>query len=331
MTDSNRRQILKYSALALTATPLATTPLTSRAQDWPSKPLKLIVPFPPGGTSDIVARLLSQPLGEKLKQTVIVENKPGGGTTIGARAVISANDAAHSLFVSNSAPISIAPLLFDKPPYDPIKDFTHVAMIGIVPNAFFVASSVPANNWTELIAWIKAQGKAVPYGSGGGGSIGHIVGEMFKRELKLDMDHIAYKGSAPMFQDMLGGHLSMGVNTLPEVWEFAKQGKLKIIALTGTTRSKIAPNLPVVTELGYPQLVAENFVGISGPAGMPAAAVTRLNTAVGELLDDPKLITRLEDFGFMASKMSAAGFTGFVEKQVAQFAPSVKASGAKLN
>lgn len=289
------------------------------------------MPFPPGGASDIVGRLVAQPLQEELKQTVLVDNRPGGGTTIGARAVITANDQAHTLFVSNSAPISIAPYLFDTPPYDPLKDFTHVAMIGTVPNAFFVASGVPANNWKELIDWIKAQGKPVPFGSGGGGSIGHIVGDMFKNELKLRMEHVAYKGSAPMFQDMIGGHLSIGVNTLPEVWEFAKQGRLKVIALTGATRAKIAPNIPIVGELGHPRLIAENFVGLSGPAGMPPAAVARLSAAVNKALADPKLAARLEELGFLVQPMTPANFAGFVAKQVAAFEPAVKASGAKLN
>ena len=301
------------------------------AQEWPNRAVKLVVPFPPGGASDIVARLIAIPLQEKLKQTVLVDNRPGGGTTIGARAVINANDGAHTLFVSNSAPMSIAPFLFDAAPYDPVKDFTHAAMIGTVPNAFFVASVVPANSWPQLIDWIKAQGKTVPFGSGGGGSIGHIVGEMFKNEFKLNMEHIAYKGSSPMFQDMLGGHLSIGVNTLTEVAEFAKQGRLRVIALTSTTRSKVVPGVPTVVELGYAKLVAENFVGISGPAGMPAPAVARLNAAVGEAIADPKFTARLEELGFAARAMTPAAFNAFVQKQVADFAPAVKSSGAKLN
>ncbi len=317
-----------HTLLALAAGAAA---LPAAAQDWPSRPLKLIVPFPPGGASDIVARLISIPLGEKLKQTVLVDNRPGGGTTIGAKAVITANDGFHTLFVSNSAPISIAPYLFDAPPYDPIKDFTHAAMIGTVPNAFFVASTVPATTMPEFINWIKAQGKMVPFGSGGGGSIGHIVGDMFKSELKLNMEHIAYKGSAPMFQDMLGGHLSVGVNTLTEVAELAKQGKLRVLALTSPARSKTLPNIPTIVEAGYPKLVAENFVGISGPAGMPAAAVAKLNAAVNEALHDPKFIARLEDLAFIPKPMTPAEFTGFVQKQVSEFQPAVKASGAKLN
>lgn len=320
-----------FQRLVLAAV-LAGAAALASAQDWPTRRVTLIVPFPPGGASDVIARLIAQPLSDQLKQPVIVDNKPGGGTTIGAKAVLNANDGFHTLFVSNSAPISIAPFLFDTPPYDPIKDFTHVAYIGSVPNAFFVASSVPATDWPSFVAWIKAQGKPVPFGSGGGGSIGHIVGEMFKAELGLNMEHIAYKGSAPMFQDMLGGQLSVGVNTLTEVWEFAKQGKLRVIALTTNQRPKVIPaSIPLVTELGHPKLVADNFVGISGPAGMPPAAVAKLNAAMQAVLADPKVQQRLEEFGFSSRPMTPQQFTAFIQDQVNAFRPAVKASGAKLN
>jgi tripartite-type tricarboxylate transporter receptor subunit TctC len=300
------------------------------AQEWPKTTIKLVVPFPPGGASDIVARLIAPSMSDKLKQSVIVENRPGGGTSIGAKAVITATDG-HTFFVSNSAPISIAPLLFDTPPYDPMKDFAHMGMVGTVTNAFFVSATVPADNMTQYVAWVKAQGKAVPYGSGGGGSIGHIVGEMFKNELGLQMDHVAYKGSAPMFQDVMGGHILVGVNTLPEVWELAKAGRLKVLAVTSSTRAKIAPNVPSVAELGYGKLVAENFVGLSGPANTPSAVTAKINAALNETLSDPKVAAKLEELGFSTSKMTPAAFTGFVQKQVTEFNPVVKASGAKLN
>jgi len=155
---------------------------------------------------------------------------------------------------------------------------------------------------------------------------------MFKAELGLNMEHIAYKGSAPMFQDMLGGQLSVGVNTLTEVWEFAKQGKLRVIALTTNQRPKIIPaGIPLVTELGHPKLVADNFVGISGPAGMPPAAVAKLNAAMQAVLADPKVQQRLEEFGFSSRPMTPQQFTAFIQDQVNAFRPAVKASGAKLN
>ena len=303
---------------------------TVPAQTWPARPVKLIVTFPPGGASDAAARIIAGPLGEKLGQTVVVDNKPGGGTTIGANVVLAAKDDFHTLMLSNSAPISIAPYLFDKPPYDPIKDFAHVAYIGSVANAFVVQPAVPARNMVELIAWIKGQNKVVPFGSGGQGSIGHIIGEMFKAELGLNMEHIGYRGAAPMFQDMMAGQLDFAVVTLTEVLPLAHDGKLRVLALTSTQKTAAAPDIPLVTQLGYPKLVAENFVGVSAPAGMPAAAQARLNKAVNEVLADPRIIERLNDLAFVTRPMTSAEFTDFVIEQVKTFQAPVKASGAKL-
>ena len=274
--------------------------------------------------------MVAGPLSDKLGQTVIVDNKPGGGTTIGANFVLAAKDDYHTLMLSNSAPLSIAPYLFDKPPYDPIKDFAHVVYIGSVANAFVVRPAVPAKTMPELIAWIKGQGKPVPFGSGGQGSIGHIIGEMFKAELGLNMEHIGYRGAAPMFQDMMAGQLDFAVVTLTEVLPLAKDGKLRMIALTSTQKAPSAPDVPLVTELGYPKLVAENFVGISAPAGMPADAQARLHKAAAEVLADPKIVERLGDLGFVTKPMSSAEFTAFVANQVQSFQAPVKASGAKL-
>ena len=301
-----------------------------RAQQWPGRPVKLVVTFPPGGASDAAARVISGPLQEKLGQTVIVDNKPGGGTTIGANFVLAAKDDFHTLLLSNSAPISIAPYLFDKPPYDPLKDFTHVSYIGSVANAFVVRPDVPARDMKELIAWIKGQNKTVPFGSGGQGSIGHIIGEMFKAELGLNMEHIGYRGAAPMFQDMMAGQLDFAVVTLTEVLPLAKDGKLRMIALTSTQKAPSALDVPLVTELGYPKLVAENFVGISAPAGMPGPAQDRLHKAVSDVLADPQIQSRLGDLGFVTRPMSIAQFATFVDDQVKSFQAPVKASGAKL-
>jgi tripartite-type tricarboxylate transporter receptor subunit TctC len=318
------RRLLLASTLALTATGRATA-----QQQWPSRPLKIVVTFPPGGASDAAARVVSGPLSEKLGQTVVVDNKPGGGTTIGANAVLQAKDD-HTLMLSNSAPLSIAPYLFDKPPYDPLKDFVHVAYIGSVANAFVVRPAVPAKTMPELIQWIKGQGKVVPFGSGGQGSIGHIIGEMFKAELGLSMEHIGYRGAAPMFQDMMAGQLDFAVVTLTEVLPLAKDGKLRMIALTSTQKAPSAPEVPTVVELGYPKLVAENFVGLSAAAGFPPGAQTRLHAATSEVLADPRIVERLGELGFVTKAMTPEQFTSFVADQVKTFQAPVKASGAKL-
>lgn len=320
--------MLRRSLLA--AVPALALAAPARAQQWPVRPLKLVVTFPPGGASDAAARVVAGPLQEKLGQTVIVDNKPGGGTTIGANFVLAAKDDFHTLMLSNSAPISIAPYLFDKPPYDPLKDFAHVAYIGSVGNAFVVRPAVPAATMAELVKWIRDQNKVVPFGSGGQGSIGHIIGEMFKAELGLSMEHIGYRGAAPMFQDMMAGQLDFAVVTLTEVLPLARDGKLRMIALTSTQKAPSAPDVPLVTELGYPRLVAENFVGISAPAGMPASAQERLNKAVNEVLADAQIQARLGELGFVTRPMSIAQFAKFVDDQVQSFLAPVKASGAKL-
>ncbi len=322
------KDLPRRSLLAAGASLLA---MPALAQTWPTRPLKLVVTFPPGGVSDVVARLVAPGLQERLGQSVIVDNKPGGGATVGVRAVLAAKDDFHTLLISNSAPVSIAPFLFDTPPYDPMKDLAHVAHLASMANAFAVSPSMPVKTMKELVDWIRAQGKPVPFGSGGAGSIGHIVGEMFKTQFGLSMEHIAYKGAAPMFQDMMGGQLGIAINAFPEVWTLVKDGKLQALAITSTKRPAIAPDIPLVGEIGYPNLIAENFVGVSAPAGIPAVAVARLNKAVVEAVADPKVQARFVEMGIVSAAMSSAEFTAFVARQVKDFEPAVKASGAKLN
>jgi tripartite-type tricarboxylate transporter receptor subunit TctC len=315
------RTLLAASALLSLALP------TAHAQAWPAKPIKIIVTFAPGGSSDIVARLLQPGLQEKLGQTVIVENKPGAGANEVARAAPDG----YTLLLSNTAPMSISPFMMDKAPYDPVKSFTHIAHIGSVPNVFVVHPSVPAKTMPELVKWISAQTTPVNYGSGGVGSIGHIVGEMFKNQYKLKMEHVPYKGSSPMHTDLLGGQLQFAVDTLTQNVPYMKDGKLIGIAVTSRARAPMSPNVPSVVEAGYPKLLAENFLGISAPAGTPKDVVDKVNAAVGDVVSRPDVAKRLADLGVAVEKMSPAEFTKFVSDQVTEWAPEVKASGARLN
>ena len=298
---------------------------------WPAKPVRIIVTFAPGGSSDIVARLIAGPLQEKLGQPVIVDNKPGGGATIGAAEVARAAPDGYTLMLSNSAPISISPFMLAQPVYDPVKSFTHVAYIGSVANVIVVHTSVPAKNMAELLAWIKAQPNPVNYGSGGIGSIGHIVGETMKNDHGLKMEHVGYKGSSPMHNDLLGGTIKMAIDTLPQNVPFMKDGKLRAIAVTSPTRAAMAADVPSVLEIGEKKLVAENFFGVTGPAGLPQPIATKLHAAMAEVLANPTIVKRLEDLGITGRTMSSAEFSRFVQDQVTEWAPAVKASGAKLN
>ena len=306
-------------------------PVVVWAQAWPTKPVRVIVTFAPGGSSDVVARLISGPLQQKLGQTVVVDNKPGAGGTIGAAEAARAPADGYTFLLSNSAPISISPFMLDKPTYDPVKSFNHVSYIGSVANVFVLHPSVPAKSVKELVAWIKSQKEAVNYDSGGIGSIGHIIGEVFKNEHKLSMEHIGYKGSGPMHTDLIGGRLKFAIDTLPQNVPYMQDNRLRAVAVTSPKRAGISPEVPTVIEAGQPKLVAENFLGLSAPAGIDAGIANRFHAVMAEVLADPVVNKRLEDIGVYGRKMSVAEFNGFVAKQVADWAPLVKASGAKLN
>jgi tripartite-type tricarboxylate transporter receptor subunit TctC len=313
------------AAAAALAAPLAV------AQTWPTKPVRLVVTFPPGGSSDVVARQLGPLLTERLGQTIVVDNKPGAGATIGAAEVARAAPDGYTLMMANTAPVSLSPFMLDPSPYDPLKSFTYVAYVGSVPNVFVVHPSVPAKTIPEFIAWAKAQKDPIPYGSGGVGSIGHIVGELFAKEAGIKLTHVGYKGSSPMHNDLLGGTILFAIDTLPQNVQYQKSGKLRLLAVTSPKRATMAPDVPTVVELGYPKLVAENFFGIAGPAGLPKPVVDALNKATLAALDDPKLLKSFDELGIAVRTMTPEEFTAFVQRQVSEWAPAVKASGAKLN
>jgi len=306
-------------------------PLAAAAQSWPTKPVRVIVTFSPGGSSDIVARLVAIPLQAELGQSVIVDNKPGAGGTIGAQEAAVAPPDGYTLMLSNSAPISISPAMQDQPRYDPLKAFTHAAYIGSVANVFVIHPSVPAKNMGELIAWIKAEKNPVNYGSGGIGSIGHLLGETMKKDFDLRMEHVGYKGSSPMHNDLLSGTIKLAIDTLPQNVPFIRDGKLRALAVTSPTRAPMAPEVPSVQELGQKKLVAENFLGISGPAGLPREVVARIHAANRKALADPKVAQRLAELGVQSRDMTPEQFSAFVAAQVKDWYQPVKDSGAKLN
>ncbi len=301
------------------------------AQSWPTKPVRIVVTFSPGGSSDIVARLVAIPLQAELGQAMIVDNKPGAGGTIGALDVARAAPDGYTLLLSNSAPISISPAMQDQPRYDPVSGFTHVAYIGSVANVFVVHPSVPATTLRELVGWIKAQPNPVNYGSGGIGSIGHIVGETLKKDQNLQMEHVGYKGSSPMHNDLLAGTIKLAIDTLPQNVPFMKDGKLRALAVTSPVRAPMAPDVPSVAELGQKKLVAENFLGVSGPAGLPRPVVDRLQGAMKKSLANPTIAQRLGELGVQGRDMTPEEFTAFVANQVKDWQQPVKDSGAKLN
>lgn len=315
-------------ALQILATTAAAWALPARAA-WPDKPVKLIVTFPPGGASDIVARVLAEHLAARLGQPVVVDNRPGAGGSIGGLAVYQAAADGYTLMLSNSTPISIGPFALDKQPYDPVEGFTHIALIGTAPCVVMANPKAGMRSLADLEAAAKKAGR-LDFGSGGPASIGHIHGELIKSALGLNLVHVPYRGGAPMTTDLLAAVVPVGIDVLTAYVPYFKSGQLVPLAVTSAKRSPLVPDVPSVVEGGHKRLVLDNFFGLSGPAHMPADVVARLHAAVNEVLALPAVQTRMTELGIATAQVSQSAFAGFVKEQVAQLAPTVKAAGVRL-
>jgi tripartite-type tricarboxylate transporter receptor subunit TctC len=278
---------------------------------WPEKPVRIVVTFASGGASDIVARVIAEPLGKALGQAVVVRSAPDG----------------YTLMLSNSTPTSIGPFTVPKLPYDPVTQFTHVAMLGVAPVLLMANPKTGPASLKDLPTAAAAPGYT--FGSGGPGSIGHIVGEMTKSAMKINMVHIPYRGGAPMTTDLIAGQIPVGIDVITAFVPMVKAGQIRALAVTTRTRSPLLPDVPTVVELGYPQLVAENYFGVSGPAGLPKDVTERLGKALADIVADPAIVKKFEELGITTVKMGSAEFSQFVAKQVADWGPAIKAADIK--
>ncbi|NKC30828.1 Bug family tripartite tricarboxylate transporter substrate binding protein [Falsiroseomonas selenitidurans] len=323
-----RRRHLPILA-ALAACSASNAPRTAWAQPaWPSRPIRIIVTFPPGGSSDIVARVLAEALSARLPQRVLVENKPGAGGTLGAAYVASQPADGLTLMLSNTAPIVTSPPIYASIPYDPVTSFTHIAYLGATPLVVVVNPRlVPATDLAGLVAWIKAQRVPPGYGSSGAGSVAHIFGEAFTKRTGAELTHVPYRGSAPMQADLLGGAIPLSFDTLPQNVENIRAGRLRAIAITAPARQEMAPEVPTTAEGGYPGLVAENWLGLAAPAGLPAAIAARLHTETLAALETPLMTARILEHGIAVRPMSQADFTSFVAEEVRVVGGAVRALG----
>lgn len=296
---------------------------------WPEKPIRLVVTFAPGGASDIVAREIAVPLSKALGQTVIVDNKPGAGGTIGGAEVARSAPDGYTLMLANSTPLSIGPFTLAKPPYDPVTQFTHIAMLGVAPVVILANPKAGIASFKDLPKAVAAGGGNLSFGSGGPGSIGQIVGEMIKLDLKLNMTHVPYRGGAPMTTDLMAGTIPVGIDVITAYVPMMKSGQLKGLAVTSRTRSPLAPDVPTVVELGHADLVADNYFGVSGPAGLPKEVSDKLAQALAEIVVQPAIVKRFEELGITPLKMRSTEYAAFVAKQIKDWAPAIKAADLK--
>jgi len=323
-----RRHLPLLAALAA----LPGTRTAEAQQDWPSRPIRLVVTFPPGGSSDIVGRVLAEALAQRLPQRPLIDNRPGAGGTLGAGHVAAQPADGTTLLMSNTGPIVTSPPLYPNLPYDPVSGFTHIAYIGASPVVIMVNPRlVPATDLPGLVAWLRASPVPVPYGSSGAGSIAHIFGETLQARIGATMIHVPYRGSAPMSADLLSGAIPLAFDPLPQNVETIRAGRLRAIAIAAPVRQAMAPAVPTTAEGGFPELLSENWIGLSGPAGMPAALVNRLHAEVMVALETPLMKTRLEELGIATRAMSPAEFTAFIAAEVRTIGGAIRALGITAN
>lgn len=313
---------LTFGALAAGAPSSA----QAQSQDYPSRTVRLVVPFPPGGTTDIVARMVAERLGALQGRPLVVDNRPGAGGALGAETVARAPADGYTLLVSNIASNGSGPALRAAMPYDPDGSFSHIALIGTVPNALVVHPAHPAKTPQEFIAHARAK-PGVMYGSGGIGTSAHLAGELLKVMAGIDVQHVPYKGAAPAMADLMGQQIPAVFDGLPAVLSQVKAGKLRLIAVTSPTRSPAAPDVPTFDEAGVPGYQATSWFGISAPAGLSPALIDRLGREIRAAIKQPEVSARLIELGFAPGEMTPAQYQGFVRSEISKWADVVKRAG----
>ena len=303
----------------------------AHAQAWPSKPIRYIVIFAPGGTTDILARMIAPKLSEALGQPVLVENRPGAGGNLGAEMLAKAAPDGYTIGSGTVSSHAINVTLYAKLPYDPDKDFSPITMLATLPNMLVVHPSIPANNVQELIAFLKANPNKHSFGSAGNGTSQHMSGELFKTMTGVQMQHIPYKGSGPMVPDLLAGVLSMSFENLTTAYPPAKQGRLKALAVTTSKRSFVAPDVPTMQEAGLAGYDITSWQALFAPAGVPRPIIERLYAETVKALKAPDVAKRLEDLGLDAGGMRPEELGALVRNDIPRLAKIVRDSGAKVD
>jgi tripartite-type tricarboxylate transporter receptor subunit TctC len=305
---------------------LLLAPATATAQEYPAKPIKLIVPFPAGGPNDIVARIVGQKMSELAKQPVVIDNRGGQGGALGTDAVAKANPDGYTIGIVNAGALAINQSM-EKIPYDALKDFAPVTLVVTVPEMLVVAGNVPARNMSELVTLARAQPGKLNFASTGPGSLPHLASELFKLTAKVDIVHVPYRGAAPAVNDLLGQQVEMTFLDLPAILPHVKSGALRPIALGAPQRAPSAPDVPTTSELGMPEVLAENWYGMIAPGGTPPAIVAALNRITTTALADPAVKEKLAAQGMAAIGDTPEHFRDFIASETAKWAKVIKDAG----
>ncbi len=321
------RQLVWGVALVLAVAAFAAP---APAQTYPDRPIKLIVPFPPGGPIDTMARFMTQSLATRLGQSIIIENRPGGGATIGTRSVAAAEPDGYTLLFGSSGSLGVSPALYSNLDYDPIASFTPIASVAIMQQLMVVRLDIPANTVAEFVEYARARPGQLRYGA----SLAtppHLMSTMFKVKAGIDCVYVPYKGSAPAVTDLLGGVTHWTIDGLPILASLAKEGKLRPLAVASTHSWEEMPQIPTMVEAGYPDVTLDAWTGVVAPAGLPPAIVSKLNALVNQALAGQEVKPALAKLGAVPNIGSPADFAAFIKREVPKWAYAVKVAGAKID
>jgi tripartite-type tricarboxylate transporter receptor subunit TctC len=326
-----QRLLRAVAALAGIAAIAIAAPAGAQTLAYPTKPVRLVVPFPPGGATDIIARAVAQKLSETWGQSVVVDNRPGAGGNIGTELVAKAAPDGYTLEMGTVGTHAINASLYAKIPFDNVKDFAPIILVAGVPNVLEVTPSLPVNSVQELIAYAKANPGKLNFASSGNGTSIHLSGELFKVMTGVQMTHVPYKGSAPALQDLMGGQVQLMFDNLPPSLPQIKAGKLRALAVTSATRAPALPDVPTVAESGLPGFEASSWFGLVAPAGTPPAIIAKINAEVAAWLASPEGKEKLSSIGANAAGGSPEDFARHINAETAKWAKVVKESGAKVD
>ncbi|GGF71903.1 hypothetical protein GCM10007301_34550 [Azorhizobium oxalatiphilum] len=302
----------------------------ARAAEWPTHAVGFVVPFPAGGSTDVVARLFAERFSETLKQPFVVENKPGANGNIAAGSVVKATPDGNTILVSGNGQNAMNHSLYARMPYDSTKDFVHICLLASTPNVIIVPADSPIRTFDDLIKRAKSEGDRLSFGSPGSGSSGHLSLAMLENAAQFKVRHIPYRGAAPLVIDVLGGHVPVGIVNVDIPLPHVQTGKLRVLAVTSAKRSPLYPDAPTVAESGFPGFEAVGWFGLSAPAGTPPEIVTKINTLANQFLKEDKIRQRFAQGGYIPGGGSPQDYSAFIASEIAKWREVVKTAGITL-